>query len=399
MRAKLRPCVPAGKGALQVVRLLRTAEVPACAFLPDVGCMGTLRLVDRYRYLGSWICDTGSLAMEIKFRLDYARAALRPLRRPVFQREGVSALARTYLFRSLVLSRAIHNIGAWGGLQAGEWDAWQLGLLGLFKALIPRHLVRPEAHVTASAICGYAGLPAPAAIVRIERLRLLGQLVSVGAPSTMHLLEAAVGHRRCWLVDVRDDVAWMCVRLSVPSPFASDADLSDMWSWVSARIDSWHGLLVKLWQEAARSPDVDVRPPPASGLHPVGCRICKRQFKGKRGLAAHVAPKHGLRSRFRGLVSGTQCAACQVQFFTRSRLLKHVQRYSAGCRLFYLNFVARARRELTQEADGLERARLRQTRGRGRLDRAAARVERATAVTLAASDSEEEQLFYLEDLL
>ena len=100
-----------------------------------------------------------------------------------------------------------------------------------------------------------------------------------------------------------------------------------------------------------------------------------------------------------GALSLALSAACQVQFFTRSRLLRHVQRYSAGCRLFYLNFVARASRELTQEADGLERARLRQTRGRGRLDRAAARVERATAVTLAASDSEEEQLFYLEDLL
>ena len=185
----------------------------------------------------------------------------------------------------------------------------------------------------------------------------------------------------------------MCAKLPSERRLSPDCDLSELWVWASARTRAWHGLLAKLWNLAARCPEEDVRPLPASGLHPFPCRLCKRQFKGKRGLAAHVALAHGLRSRFRGLVSGTQCAACNAQFFTRSRLLKHVQRYSAGCRLFYLNFVARAHPEDTQAADDLERDRLHHTRGGGRLDRAAARSERATAVALAASDSEDEQLF------
>ena len=117
-------------------------------------------------------------------------------------------------------------------------------------------------------------------------------------------------------------------------------------------------------------------------------------------MAAHVALVHGLRSKFRRLVRGTQCFACNFQFHTRSRLIKHVQRYSAACRNFYLEHVARQDLRSEQEADVAQRQRLRGSRGRGRLDRAVACVEAATLVPLAGEEGDEDApLFFLEGFL
>ena len=158
--------------------------------------------------------------------------------------------------------------------------------------------------------------------------------------------------------------------------------------------------MAKVWALAVEHSAGDLRPAPANDLSPHTCRLCKRAFKGKRGLAAHVALVHGLRSRFRGLVRGTQCFACNFEFHTRSRLIKHVQRYSAGCRRFSLAHVARQDLVAQQEADSAERLRLRESRGRGRLDRAVAHLGNATLVPLADDQSEEDApMFFLEDFL
>ena len=234
-------CIPAGKASARLRSFIRKPEVQHCAFLPDHGCMATVRLVDRYKHLGSWICDSSSLLPEIRYRLAYARSALRPLRKPVFARPGVSSEARTYLFQSLILSRACHNIGALSGLTEGEWDVWQAGILGLYKVLLPRPEFTADAHVSSREICRRASLPAPAALVRIERLRLLGQLVEKGATATRDLLEAAVGGRRCWLSDVVADVRW-CRALS-PSLFPNlppDWDAAALWQSSVAWKGSWH---------------------------------------------------------------------------------------------------------------------------------------------------------------
>ena len=383
-------CIPAGSGSARLRSFIRKPEVQHCAFLPDHGCMATVRIVDHYKHLGSWICDSSSLLPEIRYRLAYARSALRTLRKPVFARPGVSEVARTYLFRSLILSRACHNIGALSGLTEGEWDVWQEGILGLYKVLLPRSEFAVDAHVSAPEICRRALLPAPVALVRNERLRLLGQLVEKGAVTTRDLLEAAVGSSRCWLSDVEADVRW-CRELS-PHLFPGlpvDGDVAALWKHV-ARGSSRHLLMAKVRALAVEHSADDLRPPPANALSPHTCSLCKRVFKGKRGLAAHVALVHGLRSKFKGLVSGTQCCACNFEFHTRSRLIKHVQRYSAGCRRFYLTHVARQGLDAQQEADNAERLRLKESRGRGRLDRAVAHLSAATLVPLADDQSEED---------
>ena len=99
-------------------------------------------------------------------------------------------------------------VGALSGLSSGKWDAWQAGLLGLYRTLLPRSDFRPDDHVGSATLCSQAFLPAPVAVVRVERLRLLGQVLEKGAVSTQRLLEARVGHGRCWLRDVAADVHW-----------------------------------------------------------------------------------------------------------------------------------------------------------------------------------------------
>ena len=149
---------------------------------PDIGSMSSVRLMDKHRHLGSWISDSGSLLPELKHRVGWARAALRPLRKPVFRCPGVSAASRAFLYRSLISSRACHNVGALSGMLAGELDAWQASLLGPCKALSSRPAFAADAHVDAATICREAGLPAPIALLRIERLAVFGQFLATGVP-------------------------------------------------------------------------------------------------------------------------------------------------------------------------------------------------------------------------
>ena len=164
-------------------------------------------------------------------------------------------------------------------------------------------------------------------------------------------------------------------------------------------LPAWHGKLSKLWDVSCQMVSEDLRPPPPNALEPLACKLCRQVCKGRRGLAAHTALRHGLRSKFRRLVSGTQCVACGVQFHTRSRLLKHVQRYNAVCRRFYLEYVAHVSAAEQDDADRSERLRLKGSRGRGRFDRAVAIKHGAPVIPLAESDSEEAPLFVLEDFI
>ena len=167
-------CTPIGPGIKPVLRRLRHPQGCSLYFLPDQGNMQALACVDAYRHLGSMLHDSGSLMTEIRRRLQQARIALQPLKKPLMGRKDLTQRAKHNFFRSYVVSRLLHNVGAWSSLQIQEQHAWQSGILGLYKAMRPRPITRPDEHWLSADLCRAAICPAPLALVRIERLRLAG---------------------------------------------------------------------------------------------------------------------------------------------------------------------------------------------------------------------------------
>ena len=364
--------------------------------------MQQISCVDSYRHLGSLLHDSASLRVEVYRRLNQARAALKPLYKPLFARRDVTGTAKHNFFRSYVLSRLLHNVGSWSGLQAHDKHTWQAGVLNLYRCMLPRPTVARDAHVSAANLCQHALCPPPLSLVRIERMRLAAQLAVSGETNIMALLEAHVGEDCCWLQELYDDVLW--ARNRVPSRVWEDLpvapDLAELFRWLASHASTWPVLLQRLWRLAASAPQPgDFVSHHEARLVTRPCTLCGAVCKGKRGLANHLALQHGLRSHSRRLIRGTVCHCCGVQFHTRSRLLRHVHRYSPRCGAFLRQFCRPLTREASARADREELIRKRQSRGIGNLDRIPSVQCALPCLSLGDSSSESEGELALYDLI
>ena len=161
--------------------------------------MQTVSCADTYRHLGSLVHDSAHLKVEVRRRLNQARATLKPLSKPLFARRDVTAAAKHNFFRSYILSSLLHNVGSRSGMQARDMHAWQAGALNLYRCMLPRPTIARDAHVSSASLCRYALCPSPFILVRIERLRLAAQLAKSQETHIVVLLEAHVEGERCWL--------------------------------------------------------------------------------------------------------------------------------------------------------------------------------------------------------
>ena len=384
-------CTPVGPGLKPVLHKLRHPQGCSLYFLPDNGGMQSLACVDAYRHLGSMLHDTGSLLVDIRRRLQQARMALQPLRKPLLGRKDLSQQAKHNFFRSYVISRLLHNVGAWSGMLIQEQHAWQSGILGLYKAMRPRPVVQPDEHLSSVELCQFALCPAPLVLVRIERLRLAGQLARQVDVALLSVLDAAVGNSACWLTALMEDIVW--ARSRVPDtafhglPF--DADVGQVFSWLNSCHGKWPARLQLLWDHAANHPlqeDFMQR----QDLDKVAkcCPLCQCTLKGRQGLAAHLARKHNLHLYTHRLIRGTRCGACGLELHTRTRLICHVQKRSPNCKRYLIRHCRPLSKAECQVLDNEERLRKKATKEAGRLDRAPAVQMPIPALDLADSGSE-----------
>ena len=55
------------------------------------------------------------------------------------------------------------------------------------------------------------------------------------------------------------------------------------------------------------------------------CRMCKKAFRSKGGLGAHMFKTHGRAAAYRAVVQGTRCPACGVEYWSHPRLSVHLR--------------------------------------------------------------------------
>ncbi|CAE7940177.1 GTPBP4 [Symbiodinium sp. KB8] len=244
-------CSPVGVGAKKAKLDICKDPVLKLAFLPDVDSAHTVGCVPIYKHLGSFVDMSASLLPDINRRLGQAGSLIRPLRKRVFGDPHVALSTRRMLFRSLVLSRALVNVAAWSGMRIAEKLAWQSGVLRLYGALLVGPQAKHDAHVSHRELLRAVGLPAPIDLLRLERLRLLAQLLHKSCSRVHELLEASIGAQRCWLTEILDDWQWLrgLLSLSIPGD-QEDVSIalgylagrtSQLSAWVVRELDSQGG--------------------------------------------------------------------------------------------------------------------------------------------------------------
>ena len=321
-----------GKGA-QVARQAASVQGRAAIYLEDMRL--EVPVASHYIHLGGAIDAKLTLHCEVRRRLALLGSAYDQGKKLLFQNVTIPLETRAQLFEVAVRS-TLFNLDlwvpqgeAWKRLAGGYSRCLRRLLATSFKGELLFKLPLPMVHVlTNSWSLELVGIR--------SRLGMLAAMVQNGP----EILWAVLQREQMWLQQVRKDM-----QLLVDFDPSWPRVARECWpAWV-ARIRESPGRfkqhvrkmlrarhlaeleqsrdLVALWM-MYRMASTGV----ASGeKQPTNwsCRQCRKMFRSKGGLGAHLFKAHGRTAAYRPCVKGTVCLACGVQFWTQARLAVHLR--------------------------------------------------------------------------
>ena len=343
-----------GKGAVALRRYWFTEQG---GVLPIPGCHLQdchVKLVAQYRHLGGIVNTKGNAKSEVVARVGQMKATFRKYKKTLFTAATVPLEKRSALLRPFVLSILEFNLGTMVDITAGDVQYITTALLQIYRSLV-RSIVSKEElyHVSWPWICHALQLPSPSGLLHIARLRYFGQILASGADELWAMVEVQVH----WHQECKESFEWLhdniCATSTMPHP--TDATKWNEWSsLILKRPKKWKGLLMRAWKhdmyqryndyvvakgygEFAEALYIaDFSYPTGLETQPMAatqhiCLACTRSFSSRTGWASHAFKVHGRTHTARQYAHGTQCQACQREFWEYRRLFHHLK-YSTRCR-------------------------------------------------------------------
>eukprot|EP00438_Fugacium_kawagutii_P009494 Skav200304 [mRNA] locus=scaffold4329:95264:100090:- [translate_table: standard] len=334
---------PDGTGARQ----LRQDFATKGAFVPaEPGeSPPTLRVVDSYKHLGTWMQTRGLHSREVGARISAARSGWGPLARSFYSRKAVSSTTKVMVFRMVTGARHLFHAHVWTGIKDQDLQCWAAALRPML-ATLARGLLRGLPHYSFSVelLAGMVGLLPPDAALHLARLRYLHRFFKLCPPALWTMLWEDTS--ACsWLSRCRQSLAWFCYHYDHPLPLDPDRPLVEWIQFIQLdgnwkgrlrtaatacvhffRAKADHALHIALFDRefarlGAQLPDLD----PPSDPRPWQCGLCEARFAHSKGLAVHSYKCHGYRDRVRYFALGSTCLACNQCFHSRPRLCRHLQ--------------------------------------------------------------------------
>ena len=341
LRANLGPTktaavvAPLGEGSRQARHEMFVSLKGRVPVWPDSKGLLWLDLVPRYKHLGSLVSYDGGIGPEVRHRLALASAAFREGRRKLYACQRIPIARRAALLRSHVLSVLLVGAGSWPVLLRRDWAAFSGGVLGIYRQLLGLRSTG-EWHQTRSQLLARAGLPSPEALLHLERMRFLGQLVR-DAPDHVWAL---VAWNNPFRQALREAGSWFhaiikgtCVLGPMESDWPAWASMMKLqpgrWKGLIKRAEAWDVALSGLqssFDAAIRQLWPSRVVPGASSLAGLehGCLICGLAFGSFRKWGAHAQRKHAYRNAATKLARGRRCMACNTLYASLSKLKTHL---------------------------------------------------------------------------
>ena len=341
LRANLGPTktaavvAPVGAGSRQARHEMFVSLKGRVPIWPDSKGLLWLDLVPRYKHLGSLVSYDCRLGPEVRHRLALANAAFRDGRRKLYACQRIPIAKRATLLRSHVLSVLLVGAGSWPVLLRQDWAAFSGGVIGIYRQLLGLRATG-DWHLTKGQLLARVGLPSPEALLHLERLRFLAQLVR-DAPDQVWALVAwnqpfqqAVRAAGSWFYDI---VHGTCTLGPIADDWASWAHLMKTqpgrWRGMLRRAEAWHIAMSHLqgsFDDAVRTMWAPRTAPASSSLSGLehGCLICGLAFGSFRKWGAHAQRKHGYRNAASQLAKGRRCLACNTLYASCAKLKTHL---------------------------------------------------------------------------
>ena len=343
-----------GKGAVSLRRHWFTEQG---GVLPIPGCHLSechVKLVAQYRHLGGIVNTKGSAKSEVVARVGQMKATFRKYKKTLFTAASIPLEKRSALLRPFVLSILEFNLGTMVDISPGDVQYVTTALLQIYRALIRSIVSKDELYqVSWPWICHALQLPSPSGLLHLSKLRYFGQILASGADELWAMIEVqARWHQEC-----KESFEWLYDNISATTTLPHPADSSRWNEWstlILQRPKRWKGLLMRAWKhdmyqryndyvvakgygEFAEALYIaDFSYPSGLETQPMTatqhiCLACTKSFSSRTGWASHAFKVHGRTHSARQYAHGTQCQACQREFWEYRRLFHHLK-YSTRCR-------------------------------------------------------------------
>ena len=321
-----------GRGA-QAARRAASVNGRAALYLADLQV--EVPVVPHYIHLGAAIDAKLTLKCEGRRRLALLGAAYDQGKKLLFQNKTIPLKVRAKLFEVGARS-TLFNLALW----YPEGEAWKKLVGGFSRCL--RKLLAPQ-------IKGEQLFKLPLPLVHVLTDSWSLELVAVRSRLGLFAALVATGPDALWAVLQREGTWFGYVQADLQSL----ANFDDSWPKVTTA--TWPQWMEKIRSETgrfkaavrrmlqarhsrdmARSRDLVALwamlrmaghglPGEDSTMRPWSCRGCRKTFKSKGGLGAHLFKTHGRTAPYRACVSGTLCAACGRQYWGEGRLSIHLR--------------------------------------------------------------------------
>ena len=338
-----------GRGANQAK--IRHFGPTASGTFPIVteGGVHHINIVASYVHLGCTIHHRGDLRREVRRRMSIAHAAFNRHRRLLFQNRGLSIGRRKELFRTLILSKLLYGAESWTLRDGRDKHYLHSSLMRLYGRLLPFQDDPPRSDAD---ILAETGLPEPSTLLRLCRLRHLGQLYACGTTTSWGLFnEDTEWHTLIW-----SDLQWMWTQLKHSSTLPDPLQGFQQWEYLmrfhrtfwkrlvkragehasgqlhnTHLVADFHAEFCKVLHDHGRLHGGPPHAEPAEGNPIYACMKCERCFNSKGGCGAHLFRAHGKVNPVRRLFATSQCGACMTEYHTFAKLKTHLLHASA-CR-------------------------------------------------------------------
>ena len=295
-----------------------------------------IHFTSTYQHLGGRLDRSLSLMPEIKSRLGSARAEIAALKRHFFRSPDVSAEARAILFRALVLSKCLYNVGCWRELSRSEGKAWRHGVAALYRSLIPAQEQQQATTWSHHFLAAKVGTPHPTALLSAMRCQMLDHVVPSAGCFVHEMIEQTQG-THSWTSAVKRDLAW-AAELGCVEPDVAKLSIGALVKLGRSGVSFAEVLKQAIETHAEHLGEIK-RHDELDDLHEIinerVCPICAVGFCEVRQLAVHLSRVHGVMSKWRFYAGPSHaCQSCQVQFADRSKLLNHLRYSVPACGVY-----------------------------------------------------------------
>ena len=307
-----------------------------------------LPLVGHYRHLGGFLHHSGDMKLEVRRRMALAHQTFSQHRKLLLQNLAIPLRKRVDLFRCLVMSRFLYATESWILHDQKTKDFVHAAIVRLYKRLLK---LPADARVTDEWIFVQTGLPSPAVLLRVSRLRYLRTLFATGETANWGVLNLDTQ----WNSLIEDDLVWMFEQLWNSSPLGDPRAHLPQWiDFLRWHPGYWKRLVSRamkhhiaqnakvfqvqqahqeifnmLREHGLTVPCVTFNKPLSDKVF--GCMSCKLACRSRAGEGAHMFKTHGITNPIRKLFQTTQCAICLKDYHSFGRLKHHLLR-SEGCR-------------------------------------------------------------------